>query len=96
MKVCVPAPVLVMIVRSNPLEVAVLMVCDVAELPFNVAIVPPAPPASVPQENVPLFHISFLSDPVQSNARPAPKSVPTVSPPVDEALVKEVLPSNTV
>ena len=48
-KVWTPVPVLVVIERLRPPEVEVARVCDVAELPFSDVIVPPAPPASVPQ-----------------------------------------------
>jgi hypothetical protein len=48
-KVCTPDPVLVTIERSRPPEVDVASVCDATELPLRDVMVPPAPPASVPQ-----------------------------------------------
>lgn len=49
MKVCTPVPVLVLITRLSPPEVEVAIDCEAAALPLRVEIVPPAPPASVPQ-----------------------------------------------
>ena len=46
---CTPDPVLVTIARERPPEVEVAKVCDATELPLSEVIVPPAPPASVPQ-----------------------------------------------
>ena len=46
---CTPVPVLDTIKRSRPLPDEVASVCDATVLPFNDVIVPPAPPASVPQ-----------------------------------------------
>ena len=48
-KVWIPVVVAVVIVRESPPEVEVANDCDAAELPLSVLIVPPAPPASVPQ-----------------------------------------------
>lgn len=48
-KVWIPVDVLVVIARLSPPEVDVANACDAAELPLSVEIVPPAPPASVPQ-----------------------------------------------
>jgi hypothetical protein len=47
--VCTPDPVLVTTARERPPEVEVAKVCDATELPLSEVIVPPAPPASVPQ-----------------------------------------------
>lgn len=49
MKVCTPDPVLEEIVRLRPFDDEVANDCDATELPLRVEIVPPAPPASVPQ-----------------------------------------------
>ena len=46
---CTPDPVLVTIPRESPPEVDVAKVCDATALPLSDVIVPPAPPASVPQ-----------------------------------------------
>ena len=46
---CTPVPVLVPMVSVSPPEVEVAIVCDAAVLPLSEVIVPPAPPASVPQ-----------------------------------------------
>ena len=48
-KVWTPVPVLVEITKERPPEVEVARDCDAAVEPFNDVIVPPAPPASVPQ-----------------------------------------------
>jgi hypothetical protein len=48
-KVCTPVPVLVVTVRLRPPDVDVANDCEAAALPLSVEIVPPAPPASVPQ-----------------------------------------------
>lgn len=50
-------------------------------------IVPPAPPASVPQVKVPFDHRSFSVELLHA-VSPAPKSEAIVSPPVEDALVK--------
>lgn len=49
MKVCTPVLVLVMIDMVRPPVVDVARVCDATVLPLSDVIVPPAPPASVPQ-----------------------------------------------
>jgi len=85
--VCTPVDVAVVIVKSIPPDVDVANDCEAAALPLRVLIVPPAPPASVPQKNVPFAHMS-LSVEVLHAVRLAPKSEASVSPPVDEALVK--------
>jgi hypothetical protein len=41
--------VLVIIEKLSPPDVDVASVCDATVLPFSDVIVPPAPPASVPQ-----------------------------------------------
>ena len=74
----------------SPLDDDVARVCEDTELPLSVAILPPAPPASTPQENVPLAQRSFSVE-VLHDERLAPKSDASVSPPVDEALPKERL-----
>ena len=48
-KVCEPEPVLVTMKISRPLPEDVANVCEATEEPFYDVIVPPAPPASVPQ-----------------------------------------------
>jgi hypothetical protein len=53
-------------------------------------IVPPDPPASTPQVNVPLAQRSFSVEVLQ-DVKLAPKSDARVSPPVEEALAKERL-----
>jgi hypothetical protein len=47
--VCTPDPVLVTIVSSNPFEDDVANDCEATADPLSVEMVPPAPPASVPQ-----------------------------------------------
>jgi hypothetical protein len=51
-------------------------------------IVPPAPPASVPQEKVPFDQRSFSVEELH-DVSDAPKRDARVRPPVEEALVKE-------
>ena len=46
---CTPDPVLEVIVRVRPLAEVVANVCEATLLPLREVIVPPAPPASVPQ-----------------------------------------------
>ncbi len=60
-KVWTPVPVLVTIVRSSPTveSVEVANDCEATDDPFKEVIDPPAPPASVPQEKVPLDQRSF-------------------------------------
>jgi hypothetical protein len=48
-KVCVPVDVEVTITKESPPEVDVARVCEATVLPLSDVIVPPAPPASVPQ-----------------------------------------------
>ena len=43
----------------TPAGVEVEKICEATLLPFNVVILPPAPPASTPQEKVPLSQRSF-------------------------------------
>jgi hypothetical protein len=86
-KVWVPVDVAVVITRSSPPLVDVANVCDDTELPLSVEIVPPAPPASVPQLNVPFAQRSFSVAELHTE-RLAPKSDASVRPPVDEALLK--------
>jgi hypothetical protein len=76
------------IARVRPPEVEVARDCDATDDPLSEVMVPPAPPASVPQVKVPPVHRSFSVDELQEES-PAPKSDASVSPPVDEALVKE-------
>lgn len=47
--VCTPVEVAVVITSERPPEVEVASDCDAAALPLREVIVPPAPPASVPQ-----------------------------------------------
>lgn len=76
-------------VRSSPTpgSVVVARVCEATDDPLRDVIVPPAPPASVPQVNVPLAQRSFSVDVLQA-VRLAPKSEARVRPPVLDALLK--------
>jgi hypothetical protein len=76
--------------RSSPTvdNVEVANVWEATEEPFRDVIVPPDPPASVPQVNVPLAQRSFSVDVLQ-DVKLAPKSDARVRPPVEEALRKE-------
>jgi hypothetical protein len=47
--VCTPVLVLDMISKLSPPDVDVASDCDATVLPFSDVMVPPAPPASVPQ-----------------------------------------------
>jgi hypothetical protein len=49
LKVCTPDPPLVTMERVSPFDVVVAKVCDATVLPLRLVILPPAPPASVPQ-----------------------------------------------
>ncbi len=84
---CVPVDVAVTMVRSRPPDVEVASVWEATVEPFNEVIVPPAPPASTPQVNVPFAQRSFSVEVLHAE-RLAPKRDARVSPPVDEALVK--------
>jgi hypothetical protein len=86
-KVCTPVEVAVTILKVSPPVVDVASVCDATVEPLSDVIVPPAPPASTPQVNVPLAQRSFSVDELQ-DVKLAPKSEASVSPPVDEAFVK--------
>lgn len=70
-KVCIPVVVAVVITRDRPPEVEVANVCDEASLPLRVAILPPTPPASVPQPNDPLDQMILSPEPLQVES-PAP------------------------
>ena len=48
-KVWIPVEVAVVMVRESPPVVEVASVWDATELPSRLVILPPAPPASVPQ-----------------------------------------------
>ena len=85
--VCTPVEVEVVTKRVSPFAVPVANDCEATELPLSEVIVPPAPPASTPQENVPLDQRSFSVATLQFE-RLAPKSDARVSPPVLDALVK--------
>ena len=76
--------------RSRPTveSVDVASVWDATDEPFKEVIVPPAPPASVPQVKVPFAQRSFSVEALHSESD-APKSDATVSPPVEEAERKE-------
>ena len=74
--------------RVSPFDDDVARVCEDTELPLRVEILPPAPPASTPQENVPLAQRSFSVE-VLHDVRLAPKREASVSPPVEEALPKD-------
>ncbi len=86
-KVWTPVPVLVTIERLRPPEVDVANVCEATADPLREVIDPPAPPASVPQEKVPLAQRSFSVELLHS-VKLAPKRAARVRPPVLEALVK--------
>ncbi len=58
-KVWTPEPISLLTVRLSPPELEVAKLCEATVLPFKLSIVPPAPPASTPQVNVPLVHKSF-------------------------------------
>ena len=88
--VWIPVDVAVTMVSVSPFAELVARVCEDTELPLSVEILPPAPPASTPQENVPLAQRSFSVE-VLHDVRLAPKSDARVSPPVDEALPNERL-----
>ena len=66
--------------RSSPTveSVEVASVCDATDDPLSDVIVPPAPPASVPQTNVPPDQRSFSVD-VLHAVRLAPKREAMVS-----------------
>ena len=81
--VCVPVDVAVTTKISIPFDDDVARVCEATVLPFNEVIVPPAPPASVPQVNVPPVQRSFSVDALH-DVRLAPKSAASVS---DDAVV---------
>jgi hypothetical protein len=53
-KVCTPVPVLVVTVSVSPFADVVANVCEATVDPLSDVIVPPAPPASVPQKNCPV------------------------------------------
>jgi hypothetical protein len=76
--------------RSSPTveRVDVAKVCEATEDPLSEVIVPPAPPASTPQVNVPFAQRSFSVDVLQA-LRLAPKRDARVSPPVLDALENE-------
>jgi hypothetical protein len=71
--------------RPTPAMVEVANDCVATVLPLREVILPPAPPASVPQEKVPPDQRSFSVDGLQAESE-APKRVARVSPPVEEAL----------
>lgn len=79
---------LVVIVKSIPPDVDVANVCEATLLPLSEVIVPPAPPASVPQKNCPVVveYRSFSVDRLH-DVRPAPARVFEKYPLVDVALV---------
>ena len=76
--------------RSSPTVESVLVanVWEATEEPLSDVIVPPAPPASTPQANVPLDQRSFSVELLHA-VRLAPKSEARVRPPVEDALRKE-------
>lgn len=86
-KVWTPDPALVVMIRSSPPEVEVARVWEATEDPLREVMLPPAPPASVPQVNVPLAQRSFSVEVLQA-LRLAPKSEAILSAPVPVALVK--------
>jgi hypothetical protein len=79
--------------RSSPTveSVPVAKVWEATVLPFKEVIDPPAPPASVPQKNDPSAQRSFSVELLQE-VRLAPKRVPRVTTPVDDALPRVTLP----
>ncbi|MEN9552225.1 MAG: hypothetical protein RI935_602 [Candidatus Parcubacteria bacterium] len=76
--------------RSSPTveSVEVARVWDATVEPLSEVIVPPTPPASTPQVNVPLDQRSFSVD-VLHAVKLAPKSDARVRPPVEDAFRKE-------
>jgi hypothetical protein len=72
---------------SSPDPDEVAKDCEATLDPLREVMVPPAPPASVPQVKVPFDQRSFSVDALHE-VRLAPKSDAKVSPPVEEALVK--------
>jgi hypothetical protein len=79
--VCIPVVVAVVIARVRLSAVEVANVCEVTLLPLRLPIVPPTPPASVPQPKEPLDQMILSPDPLQV-ARPAPKRLVSVVVPV--------------
>ncbi len=70
---CTPVPVFDEIKRSSPVPATedVAKDWEATVEPFNDVIDPPAPPASVPQKNDPLFQRSFSVELLQLES-PAP------------------------
>ncbi len=79
--------------RSSPTVESVDVAKDweATVLPLSEVMVPPAPPASVPQVNVPLAQRSFSVEALQAESD-APKREASVRPPVEEALRNERAP----
>ncbi len=75
--------------RPTPAMVEVANDCEATVLPLREVMEPPAPPASVPQENVPPDQRSFSVAGLHAES-PAPKSVARVSPPDEEAFPRYV------
>ncbi len=86
---CTPFVVEEVMRRSSPAveRVEVAKDWEATVEPLREVIVPPAPPASTPQVNVPFAQRSFSVEELQA-LRLAPNSEARVSPPVEEALVK--------
>ena len=82
-------------VNTNSCAVEVAKDCDATVDPLSDVIVPPAPPASVPQKNAPPVHMSFSVDALQDESD-APKRAARVSPPVEDALPKYVCPLTVI
>lgn len=78
--------------RSSPTvdKVEVARVWEATDDPLSEVIVPPAPPASVPQVKVPFAQRSFSVEALH-DVKLAPKSDAMVRPPVEDALRKEIL-----
>ena len=91
---CTPLPVFVVIARLRAPLVDVANDCDACVDPLSEVRPPPAP-ASAAHANVPSVQINFCVDELQLESD-APKSVPTVRPPVEDALTKLVLPERVV
>jgi hypothetical protein len=87
--VCTPLVVEETMRRSSPTDASVDVAndCEATVDPLRDVIVPPAPPASVPQVKVPFDQRSFSVDELHA-VKLAPNNDASVSPPVDDALVK--------
>jgi hypothetical protein len=91
-KVCIPVEVAEVTLRVSPPDDEVAKDWDATPLPFKVEIVPPTPPASVPQPNVPVApsYTSLSPLPLQVES-PAPAKVVEKYPFVEVLLVMNPL-----